>query len=95
MLRWEVYAREKYARLLMSENKRKFSRIPVKFDAELTAGDQIFRVEEIVNLSMGGCLLPIQADLEPGTVCRLRILLNAAESEIGIEIDGQVNSCGV
>lgn len=74
----------------MTENKRKFSRIPLKFDAELTAADQTFRVVEIMNLGMGGCLLPITVDLEPGTVCRLRILLNAAESEIGIDIAGEI-----
>jgi len=74
----------------MPENKRKFSRIPVKFDAELTIGDVTYRVGEIMNLGMGGCLLPIQENLEPGTVCHLRILLSEAENIIPIEITGKI-----
>lgn len=74
----------------MPVDKRKFSRIPVKVDAELTAGDTSFRVEEIMNLGMGGCRLPITADLKVGTVCYVRILLNAAESEISVEIAGEI-----
>ncbi|MEW6674170.1 MAG: PilZ domain-containing protein [Thermodesulfobacteriota bacterium] len=74
----------------MPMEKRKFSRIPVKLEAELTAGDMTFRVEELKNLGIGGCLLPIDADLAPGTVCHLRILLNPAESEISVEIDGEI-----
>ena len=74
----------------MPVSKRKFSRIPVKVDAELTAGNMSFRVEEIMNLGMGGCLLPITADLKVGIVCHVRILLNAAESEISVEIAGEI-----
>ncbi|MDF1593562.1 MAG: PilZ domain-containing protein [Desulfobacterales bacterium] len=74
----------------MPKNKRKFSRIPVKVDAELTVGDTSYRVEEILNLGMGGCRLPVTADFEVGTGCHVRILLNAAESEISVDIAGKI-----
>ena len=74
----------------MPLDKRKFSRIPVKVNAELTAGDRSFRIGEIMNIGMGGCLLPVSADLKAGTVCHLRILLNAAQSEISVEIAGEI-----
>lgn len=77
----------------MPKGNRKFSRIPVKIDAELTTEDTSYRVEEILNLGMGGCQLPITADLKVGTVCSVRILLNAAESEISVEIAGEIKRC--
>ena len=74
----------------MPVDNRKFSRIPFKVDAELTVGDTSLRVEELMNLGVGGCLLPITADLKAGTICSVRILLNAAENEISVEITGEI-----
>ncbi len=42
----------------MAENQRKFSRIPVQLEAELQAGGQSYQFKELLNLGMGGCLLP-------------------------------------
>ena len=51
----------------MPEDKRRFTRVSFSVKAELTANNVLYIAEEITNLSVGGCLLPIEADLEPGT----------------------------
>lgn len=77
----------------MSEEKRRFSRIPFSVKAEMTVNDVLYRAEEISNLSVGGCLLPIRADLEPGSVCHVRILLSGTSSELSVRVDGEVTRC--
>ena len=74
----------------MPENRRKFSRIPFKVNAEIAAEDISHSVEELINLSVGGCLLPITADWKPGTACHVKILLSGTSSEMSIRIDGEI-----
>ena len=77
----------------MSDENRKFSRIPFKINTEITVNDVVYSVEEISNLSIGGCLLPIKANLAEGTVCHLKILLNGTSSQLHIKIDGEIKRC--
>lgn len=77
----------------MTDEKRRFTRIPFKVNAEITANDILYSVKEISNLSIGGCLLQIKADLEPGTICHLKIVLSGTISELSIKIDGEINRC--
>ena len=77
----------------MSEKKRIFTRIPFNVGAEITANDALYRTEKIINLSVGGCLLPIRADLEPGVGCHLRIMMSGANSELSIRIEGEIIRC--
>jgi len=77
----------------MSDENRKFSRIPFKVKAELTVNDVVYSVEEISNLSIGGCLLPIKANLAVGTVCYMKILLSGTSSQLHIKIDGEIKRC--
>lgn len=74
----------------MTEDRRKFTRVPFKVEAEITVGDIFFKVEEISNLSIGGCLVPITADFEEGTACHVKIFLSGTSSEMSIRIDGEI-----
>ncbi len=74
----------------MESERRRFTRIPFKVKAELTANDVLYSADEIRNLSVGGCLIPILADLKSGTVCNIRILLSGTNSELSIRIDGEI-----
>ena len=75
----------------MREERRRFSRISFKVSAEMTTDDAVYHVDEIVNLSMGGCLLPIKADLAQGISCRVKIFLSGTDSEVNPRIDGEVS----
>ncbi len=77
----------------MSSERRRFSRIPFRVKAEMTADDAFYSVDSIDSLSVGGCLLPIKADIKLGTGCNVRILLTGTSSELVIRIDGEINRC--
>ncbi|MBL7205694.1 MAG: PilZ domain-containing protein [Desulfobacteraceae bacterium] len=68
----------------MSEEKRRLTRIPFNVGAEITANDALYRSDGILNLSVGGCLLPIKANLDPGTECQMKIMMIGASSELSI-----------
>ncbi|MFH2218386.1 MAG: PilZ domain-containing protein [Pseudomonadota bacterium] len=74
----------------MTDDRRKFTRVPFKVDAEITVDDVFFKVKELSNLSIGGCLVPITADFEEGTVCHVEILLSGTNSDMSIRIDGEI-----
>ncbi len=74
----------------MPDEKRRFTRVSFKVRAEVTVGDALYCAEEIQNLSMGGCLLPVSVDLEPGTQCGVRILLSGTSSELSVRVDGEI-----
>jgi len=77
----------------MSEEKRRFTRIPFDVGAEIAANDALYRSDGILNLSVGGCLLPIKVDLEPGTGCQMKIMMIGASSELSIRIEGEIIRC--
>jgi hypothetical protein len=78
---------------LMSEEKRRFTRIPFKVTGELTVHGVTYISPEISNLSVGGCLLPIAADLEPGIQCQVKIILSGTSSELSVNVSGEVMRC--
>ena len=78
----------------MPDERRRFSRIPFSVKAEMTAKNVLYGAEEINNLSIGGCVLSVTADLEPGTECRVRILLSGTNSELNVRVKGVVVRCG-
>ena len=77
----------------MSGEMRRFSRISFKVQVEMAVHDAVYKAEELKNLSIGGCLLPITADLELGTACHLKILLGGVKSEQRICLDGEIVRC--
>ena len=74
----------------MSDEKRRFTRVPFKVEAEVKIGDTSYRTDEIANLSVGGCLLPIPADFEIGTKCRVTIRLGGTSSELTLGMEGEI-----
>ena len=74
----------------MPKEMRRFTRIPFRVSAEIMAKDFSCRAEEILNLSVGGCLLPVKADLEPGTECRVRIIMDGTASGLRIKVKGAI-----
>ena len=75
----------------MTDEKRRFTRIVFKVNAEMTVNNVLYSAEEIINLSVGGCLLPMtEAGLEPGTGCHVRILIGGTSSEMSITVDGEI-----
>lgn len=77
----------------MPSEKRRFTRIPFNVGAELKT-DKIYRSDKILNLSVGGCLLPVDRHFEPGTQCSVRIYMLGAMSELSVEVKGVVVRCG-
>jgi len=77
----------------MIKKKRRFSRIPFRVRAEMIVGGIKYNAEEITNLSVGGCLLPIHADLKTGSACRIKVLLSETGSEISVKVSGNVVRC--
>ncbi len=77
----------------MSDDKRRFTRVPFRVKAEMTVNDVLYSSEKINNLSLNGCLLPIEADLKLGTECHVRILLSATNSELSVQVEGKIIRC--
>lgn len=75
----------------MSENLRRFTRVPFKINTRLEINQHIFNTGTIVNLSIGGCFLPVEiGDHKPGTACKIKITLEGTADETAIRIDGEL-----
>ena len=74
----------------MSDDSRRFTRIPFKMNTEIEINDDTYSTDNITNLSVGGCLLPIDIEPQPGTDCRVKISLEGTAEEIAIRIDGEI-----
>ncbi len=77
----------------MPDEKRQSTRVQFRVQAKITVNDIKYTSDQISNLSIGGCLLPIQAEWEPGTPCRLDILMSGTSSELSVQIDGNIHRC--
>jgi len=60
----------------MNDEKRRFSRVFFDVRARLEVNDRVLDVGRLANLSIGGCLLEIDADLNAGDDCTLKLLLS-------------------
>ena len=53
-----------------------FSRIPLNFPATLIVdGTEVYDIHELTNLSIGGCLVPLEEEIVEGTKCTITIRL--------------------
>ena len=77
----------------MVVEKRRFTRVPFRVKAEMTVNYVLSSAEEISDLGVGGCLLPITADLEQGNACHVRILLSGTSSELSVRVEGEIVRC--
>jgi hypothetical protein len=76
----------------MTAEKRRFSRIIFNVRARFAVGETVYTVERIVNLSVGGCQLEIDDELEPGAPCKFTVLLPRMGP--GVEVFGEVVRTG-
>ena len=74
----------------MESEKRRFTRFTLNMNATLFINNVSYNVDTISNLSIGGCLLPIHADLKPDTPCFLTIMLGMPESGVNVNIEGVI-----
>ena len=74
----------------MTDDNRRFSRIPFKVKAELLIKDSRYKSEEISNLSVGGCLLPVEGTLQAGAPCTIIIMLDGTSEDMSVQIEGEV-----
>jgi len=74
----------------MTDDNRRFSRVPFKVNTELQVNDAFYSAEEISNLSVGGCLLPLSVDLQPATPCQIKIFLEGTAEELKILVEGEI-----
>ncbi|HBI14162.1 MAG TPA: hypothetical protein DDY20_01340 [Desulfobulbaceae bacterium] len=74
----------------MSEETRRFSRIPFKVKSQLLIDDQVYLTPELSNLSVGGCLLPLSGTFPQGTPCLLKIFLEGTIEEMSIQVEGEI-----
>ena len=74
----------------MAQDKRTFSRVPFKVRVDLEIATEQLTLDSIDNLSVGGCLLPLQTHYPAGTPCRLTINLSGTSSDLQLKVSGSV-----
>lgn len=75
----------------MEMTKRKFSRIPLNFPATLIVDStEVFDIHEIANLSIGGCLVPLDQNVIEGTKCTITIRLAGGLGNTPVNVAGEV-----
>ena len=74
----------------MGNENRKFTRFHYKMNSEFSVNKDIYELDELINLSIGGCLLPIVVDAKSGDECSLKILLGDNEEAPVVSVEGKV-----
>jgi hypothetical protein len=71
------------------DEKREFTRVPYRIEVQAGA-DRCIRCKEILNLSLGGCLLSVDGEMKEGEECRIEILMSGALEGQRIKVRGKV-----
>ena len=74
----------------MPSEKRKFSRISFRVAAEIQVEDATFTVQQIENISVGGCLFPSSRSFTVGAPCRVIISLDGTVDAPKVAVDGEI-----
>lgn len=74
----------------MTQEKRHFTRVPFRVNAELKITDTLYKIETLENLSIGGCLLPLREEIETGTPCEIIIFLTGTNPQTYLKVEGHV-----
>lgn len=72
------------------DNKRRFTRVPFKAQTRIDFQHIAYTVGEIYNLSIGGCLLQIDSDMEAGSRCSITIRLSERDDAVSVRVQGEV-----
>ena len=75
---------------VMLKERRRDGRIFFDMPAELTIADTSYPVEQIANLSLGGCLLGIKDNLRIGAECKLTIKIDNTSPGLMIDVNGVI-----
>lgn len=78
----------------MKKDNRTFSRVPFNIRAELEIMGEVMTLNTFRNLSVGGCLLPVQSAYPSQTPCRLTIKLSGESSDLQIQVSATVLRSG-
>ena len=73
----------------MSEENRRFTRVKFAVPAVITVGSTVFSVKEIINLSVGGALIPCEQKFDRLTKCFFQIPLTGTTENLSIQIEGE------
>lgn len=78
------------------DNRRKFTRILFKVDTRLEADGRYYSAVRTYNLSIGGCLLEINAPdgLSSGMDCDVKIVLSEKDDAFNIAVSGRIVRVG-
>jgi hypothetical protein len=74
----------------MGNENRKFTRFYYKMKSEFFVNNDIYELDELINLSIGGCLLPVAVDAKSGDECSLKILLGDNEEAPVVSVGGKI-----
>jgi len=75
----------------MDMTKRRFSRIPLNFPATLIVDStEVYDIHELANLSIGGCLVPLDQEVIEGTKCTITIRLAGGLGNTPVNVAGEV-----
>lgn len=73
--------------------KRRFTRIPFDVNARISVGNTTCQAHTIINLSVGGCLLPVDKAFHPGDACVVKIAIPGTTDDLCIRVEGKVIRC--
>ena len=74
----------------MVDENRKFTRFYYKMRSEFVVNNYSYEVDELINLSIGGCLLPVVTNAKNGDECSLKIMLGDNEEAPVVSVEGKI-----
>ena len=74
----------------MGTEKRKFTRFYYNMNSEFIVNNVAYKLNELINLSVGGCLLPVAVKAKKDDDCMLKILLGEDEDSLAVEVEGKI-----
>ncbi len=75
---------------VVSDEKRRFSRINFDVPAELTFNEKTYELKTIYNLSVGGGLFPLTEEVEDESECKIVIPLERDTRSIKVKVFGKI-----
>jgi len=78
----------------MTNERRRFPRIPTKIGAELIVEGKTYQADRIYDLSMGGCRLTLDETFDSDTECRVLIALKETPETLHVHLAGDIVRCG-
>ena len=72
----------------MTDENRKFSRIGFWGAGEIIVSGKTYVVEQVEDLSVGGCHFVLESDLPKGAACVIHMFL--AEGQVSVEAEGEI-----